>query len=298
MNIIFIIIKIFIVIIMIILLTLLFLDGNKKIETFNNGNPTLNKCIIYKNTIDNIIKENAKDFLDAEIAVKNAELALETAKTSSKTDLKYNENLQNAITTLNNAKNNKKCKTSKMDVMNVVNNKLTELMALNENLNVQQVPQIQCNYLINEILNTLSHVNTTYDNLFKLRNSKLSDLANKNRDVTVTPTSSPQYAKFVKELNDIQSDFNKVNENFICYQNNALDVYNKIKNSISALFVNNRVPVAPQYQDDEPGTGAPDSKNAGGVITTDEMRQKGHASMANTMEMQEQDPEGPIKRSI
>jgi effector-binding domain-containing protein len=286
-NIILLTLKIIILIIIIIFLIFSLINSNKKnIETFNNANPTLNKCIIYKTTIDNIIQEKTKDFLNAEIAVKNANKTLEEANIASKSDPKYNENLQNAKAALDSAIYNRDCKAIGMDVINSVNNKLDELMELDKNLIVEQAPRIQCNYLINEILNSLSHVETTYDKLFKLSNSKISDIANKNREVTITSPSSPQYEKLVKELNEFQESYNKVNKYKICYENNALTIYNNIKKSISSLLVNNPVPVAQQYEDDEPGTAAPDSKNAGGVLTADEMRKKGNAGIANVMDMQ------------
>jgi hypothetical protein len=279
-----IVIKIIIVISLIALISILFIgDGsNNNIQKFTTINPTLNKCIIYKTKIEDTIKPIAKDFLNSEINIKNAALNIETAKTALNTDPNYNANLQKANVALTTAIYNRDCKVFGIETINIVNKKINDLMSLNTNLNVPQASGVECNYLISEIMKSLAEISTKQTELRININNLQQDWANKLHTLNITPTSSPNYSKILKDTSDAEVIFRKANEYNKCYVDNAVNIYTKVNDVLNSLYDSSN-----DQEEDIPTEG---DASGGEVLTADDMRSKGYSGIANVMDLLKQHP--------
>jgi len=281
-----IVIKIIIVICLISLISILFIreggrSHNYNNEKFTNVNPTLNKCFIYKTKIEEIIKPFEKDFINAENNIKNANADIEKAKAA--TDPNYAANLQAANIALTNATYSRDCKALGIDAINIVNKKLSDLIALNPNLNVSQAPGVDCNYLISEIMRPLNYISQKQLELDRNLNNLQQDWANKLHTLKITPASSKDYSKILKDTNDAEALYRKANEYNKCYVDNAVNIYNKVNEALNTLYDSSN-----DQDEDRPTEG---DISGGGELTTDELRSKGYGGLANIMDLRAEHPE-------
>lgn len=270
---------------MISLISILFIREGGRSHNYNNEkftvNPTLNKCFIYKTKIEEIIKPFEKDFINAENNIKNANADIEKAKTA--TDPNYAANLQAANIALTNATYSRDCKALGIDAINIVNKKLSDLIALNSNLNVSQAPGVDCNYLVDEIMKSLADIQKKTRELDRNLNNLQQDWANKLHTLKITPASSKDYSKILKDTNDAEALYRKANEYNKCYVDNAINIYNKVNNTLNSLYDHSN-----DQDEDRPTEG---DISGGTVSTADEMRSKGYGGLANIMDLRAEHPE-------
>lgn len=236
MNYLLLLLSIIIKIIILIIIILILLFKNKIIENFIDAPP--NQCVRYKTTIDNTLKPIIEDYILSEIAVSNAENEITKARNTPATTPDYDKKIQDAIDAKNKIAYNRDCKAKSMDAINIINTTLSNLIPPDVNVNIPQASDKDCDHLYNKIIEPLSDILTSNQNLYTSLNNLRQELEDKQKILISLSPISPNYLTIFKEIQDKQKLYQKADDYKKCYDNSTNTVFSVV-NAISPLLSKN-----------------------------------------------------------